>query len=87
MFVNFPEVDTCVRPLRVNQASYDLMQQITAESEVDLTTQSAPITETSTGADEDIPEDIKGEIMQQLETVASSRDESQETSMEEAATG
>ena len=63
------------------------MQQIAAKSEVDLTTQSAPITETSTGADEDIPEDIQGEIMQQLETAASSRDESQETSTEKAATG
>ena len=86
VFVNFPEVDTRVQPLRVNQVSYDLMQQIAAESEVDLTTQSAPITESSTGADEDIPEDIQGEIMQQLETAASSRDESQETSTEEAAT-
>ena len=62
VFVNFPEIDNRVRPLSVNDVSYDLMQQIAAQSEVELSTHSAPIPQTPAAGSSipDIPEESEG---------------------------
>ena len=83
VFLNFPEIDNRVRPLRVNEVSYDLMQQIAAQSEIDLSTQSAPISEQLSPTVEESEEEEKVTPEEEHDEDTVVKDVTTETQMQE----